>query len=310
MFTGKARWELVVSCYSVLLAVFANLVHASSRPGPPRRAATIPPMTTPLPVSPATPSPVHFGHQGRVCIVTGGAQGIGEACVRRFAAEGAKPVIVDVDDARGQALAQELGALYVRCDVGDKAQVDALVAQTLAAYGRVDVLVNNAGIFRAADFLDVTEADFDAVLRVNLKGSFLVGQAVARAMVASGGGAIVNMSSVNGVLAIPSISSYNVSKGGVNQLTRVMALALADRNIRVNAVAPGTIATELAAKAVLTSDEAKSRIMSRTPMKRLGKPSEIADVVAWLASDAASYVTGEIVTVDGGRMTLNYTVPV
>ena len=259
-------------------------------------------------------SSIHFGLGGRVCIVTGGAQGIGEACVRRFAADGATPVIVDVDDARGQALAQELGALYVRCDVGDKSQVDALVAQTLAAHGRIDVLVNNAGIFRAADFLEVTEADFDAVLRVNLKGSFLVGQAVARAMVAQqgghGGGSIVNMSSVNGVLTIPNISSYNVSKGGVNQLTRVMALALADQNIRVNAVAPGTIATELAAKAVLTSDEAKHKIMSRTPMKRLGEPSEIADVVAWLASDAASYVTGEIVTVDGGRMTLNYTVPV
>jgi NAD(P)-dependent dehydrogenase (short-subunit alcohol dehydrogenase family) len=175
------------------------------------------------------------------------------------------------------------------------------VAQTLATLGRIDVLVNNAGIFRAADFLDVTEADFDAVLRVNLKGSFLVGQAVARAMVASGGGSIVNMSSVNGVLTIPNTPA-NVSKGGVNQLTRVMALALADKNIRVNAVAPGTIATELAAKAVLTSDDARKKIMSRTPMKRLGEPSEIADVVAWLASDAASYVTGEIVTVDGGRM--------
>ena len=261
--------------------------------------------TTPPPIS-----SIQFGLQGRVCIVTGAAQGIGEACVRRFAAEGSKVVIADVDDVRGQALADGLGALYQHCDVGDKAQVDALVAQTLQAYGRIDVLVNNAGIFRAADFLEVTEADFDAVLRVNLKGSFLVGQAVARAMVATGGGTIVNMSSVNGVLTIPTIASYNVSKGGINQLTRVMALALADKNIRVNAVAPGTIATELAAKAVLTSDEAKSKIMSRTPMKRLGQPSEIADVVAWLASDASSYVTGEIVTVDGGRMTLNYTVPV
>lgn len=257
-----------------------------------------------------TVSSVHFGHQGRVCIVTGGAQGIGEACIRRFAQEGAKAVIVDVDDARGQALATELGALYVHCDVGDKAQVDALVAQVLAEHGRVDVLVNNAGIFRAADFLEVTEADFDAVLRVNLKGAFLMGQAVARSMVETGGGSIIHMSSVNGVLAIPNIASYNVSKGGINQLTRVMALALADRRIRVNAVAPGTIATELAAKAVLTSEEAKHKILSRTPMKRLGEPSEIADVVAWLASDAASYVTGEIVTVDGGRMTLNYTVPV
>jgi NAD(P)-dependent dehydrogenase (short-subunit alcohol dehydrogenase family) len=253
---------------------------------------------------------ISFNLGGRVCVVTGGSQGIGEACARRFAREGARVLIADVADAPGQALAAELGARFVHCDVGDKTQVDALVAQAIAAHGRIDVLVNNAGIFKAADFLDVTEADFDAVLRVNLKGAFLMGQAVAREMVKTGGGAIVNMSSVNAVLTIPSISSYNVSKGGINQLTRVMALALADRGVRVNAVAPGTIATELAMKAVLTSDEAKAKIMSRTPMKRLGQPSEVADAVAWLASDAASYITGEIVVIDGGRMTLNYTVPV
>ncbi len=243
-------------------------------------------------------------------MVTGGAKGIGEACARRFAREQAKVVIADVDGLRGKALAQELGALYVHCDVGDKSQVDALVQTVLQVHGRMDVLVNSAGIFRMADFLEMTEDDFDSVLRVNLKGSFLVGQAVARAMAAAGGGAIVNMSSVNAVLAIPTLASYNVSKGGINQLTRAMALALADKNIRVNAVAPGTIATELAAQAVLTSDEAKHKILGRTPMKRLGEPAEVADVVAWLASDAASYVTGEIVTVDGGRMVLNYTVPV
>ena len=253
---------------------------------------------------------VSFGLDGRVCIVTGAAQGIGEACARRLAQDGAKVVLADLDDARGQALAQDLQGLYVHCDVGDKAQVDTLVQKTMLTHGRIDVLVNNAGIFKAADFLDVSEADFDAVLRVNLKGSFLCGQAVAREMAKVKSGAIVNMSSVNAVLTIPTISSYNVSKGGINQLTRVMALALADKGIRVNAVAPGTIATELAAKAVLTSEEARQRIMMRTPMKRLGQPGEVADVVAWLASDAASYVTGEIVVVDGGRMTLNYTVPV
>jgi NAD(P)-dependent dehydrogenase (short-subunit alcohol dehydrogenase family) len=261
-------------------------------------------------ISSPNPAQISFGLAGRTCVVTGGAQGIGEACVRRFAREGAQLVIADIADSRGAALAAELGALYVHCDVGDKAQVDALVAQTMAAFGRIDVLINNAGIFRAADFLEVTEADFDAVLRINLKGSFLVGQAVAREMAKLGKGSIVNMSSVNGTLTIPTISSYNVSKGGINQLTRVMALALADKGIRVNAVAPGTIATELATKAVLTSEEAKARILSRTPMKRLGEPSEIADTVAYLASDAASYITGEIVVVDGGRMTLNYTVPV
>ena len=255
-----------------------------------------------------TPTPIQFGLQGRVVIVTGAAQGIGEACARRFAREGARVVIADVADARGQALADELQAEYRHCDVGDKAQVDALVAQVLAAHGRIDVLVNNAGIFKAADFLDVTEADFDAVLRVNLKGAFLVGQAVARVMAQAGRGAIVNMSSVNSVLAIPSIASYNVSKGGINQLTRAMALALADHGVRVNAVGPGTIATELAAQAVLTSEAAKQKIMMRTPLKRLGEPGEVADVVAFLASDAASYITGEIVMVDGGRMALNYTV--
>ena len=253
-------------------------------------------------------SEISFGLAGRMCIVTGGAQGIGEACVRRFAREGAQVVIADIDDARGAALAAELGGVYLHCDVGNKAQVDALVAQAMAAHGRIDVLVNNAGIFKAADFLDMTEADFDAVLRVNLKGAFLMGQAVAREMARAGKGSIVNMSSVNGVLAIPTIAGYNVSKGGINQLTRVMALSLAEKGIRVNAVAPGTIATELAAQAVLTSEEAMARIMSRTPMRRLGEPSEIADTVAYLASDAASYITGEIVVADGGRMTLNYIV--
>ncbi len=221
----------------------------------------------------------------------------------------------DVLDEAGHSLAHELKAagarvVYCHCNVARAADVQQALTHTQAALGTVDGLVNNAGIFKAANFLDITEADWDAVLDVNLKGSFLVGQAVAREMVKHGGGAIVNMSSVNGTLAIPSIASYNASKGAINQLTRVMALALADHGVRVNAVAPGTIATELAAAAVLTSEEAKARIMSRTPLKRLGEPREIADVVAFLLSSAASYMTGEIVVVDGGRMALNYTVPV
>ena len=259
--------------------------------------------------------PIRFGLDGRAFVVTGGSQGIGEACARRLAADGARVSIWDVADERGQALAAALrdqGAdvHFQHCDVTRKAEVEAALAATQAAFGTVDGLINNAGIFKASDFLDITEADWDAVLAVNLKGSFLVGQAVARVLAAQGRGAIVNMSSVNATLTIPTIASYNVSKGGINQLTRVMALSLADRGVRVNAVAPGTIATELAAQAVLTSEEARQKIMMRTPMKRLGEPSEIADVCAWLLSDASSYVTGEIVVVDGGRMTLNYTVAV
>lgn len=258
--------------------------------------------------------PVHFHLQGQGIVITGAARGIGAACAERLCRDGAAVALWDVDETAGQALAAALQAQghqahFVACDVARSAQVAQAVQHSLSALGgRIHGLVNNAGIFKAADFLDITEADWDAVLDVNLKGAFLVAQAVAREMVAGGGGAVVNMSSVNGVMAIPSIASYNVSKGGIDQLTRVMALALADRGVRVNAVAPGTIATELARSAVLGSEEARLRILSRTPLKRLGDPTEVAGVCAFLLSEAASYMTGEIVYVDGGRRALNYTV--
>ena len=260
-------------------------------------------------------SQISYGLGGKVCLITGGAQGIGEACVRLFVEDGARVVFVDIHKAKGEALQAQLqqqghDVLFMVCDIGSKAEVESLLSQVIERLGQIDVLISNAGIFKAAPFLEVTEADFDEVLRVNLKGAFLIGQAVTRVMKTQGGGAIVHMSSVNGVLAIPEIASYNVSKGGLNQLTRAMALALVDDGIRVNAVAPGTIATELANKAVLTSEEARQKILGRTPMKRLGNPVEVAHVVAFLASDAASYITGEVITVDGGRMALNYTVKV
>jgi len=252
---------------------------------------------------------------GRTAIVTGAARGIGRACAERLLAEGAKVVIADIDEPNGQATAAQLGpnARFVRCDVGDASDVANLVTLAKTA-GDIDILVNNAGIIHGADFLDLTEADFDRVLRVNLKGAFLVGQAVARHMAAQikagrKPGAIVNMASINSVVAIPNQTPYAVSKGGLAQLSRVMAIALAPVGIRVNAVGPGSIMTELLA-GIATDREAKRRLLSRTPLGRIGTPAEVAAVVAFLASDDASYITGEIVYVDGGRLALNYTVPV
>ena len=252
--------------------------------------------------------------EGKVAVVTGAARGIGAACARRFAAEGAHVVIADILEEKGEATAQAIrddggSAAFIACDTGDGAQARALIEQTVSRLGRIDVLVNNAGIFTIADFLDVTEEDFDRVLRVNLRGYFLVGQAAAREMAAAGTGSIINMSSVNGVMAIESIAPYVVSKGGVNQLTSVMALALAPKGVRVNAIGPGTILTELSGS-LITDETARRRVLSRTPMGRVGQPEEIAGIAVFLASDDSSYVTGQVIYADGGRMRLNYTMPV
>jgi len=251
---------------------------------------------------------------GQVAVVTGGGKGIGRACAEAFGAEGAAVVIADIDAEAGSAVAQAIEAAggratFVKTDVGDAAQAQRLIDRTLAAFGRLDVLINNAGIIRTAEFLEISEADFDAVLRVNLKGVFLVGQAAARAMVAQGKGAIVNMSSTNAVVAIPNQVPYATSKGGVNQLTKVMALALADKGIRVNAIGPGSILTDLL-QVVMRDEAARRKILSRTPMGRCGEPAEVAKVALFLASDDASYLTGQTIYPDGGRLALNYTVPV
>jgi glucose 1-dehydrogenase len=255
--------------------------------------------------------------ENKVAIVTGGAHGIGFAIARRYVAEGAKVVIADVDAAAGEAAAKEIDGKrcsFVRADVGDKGDAGRLVDEALRLFGGLDVLVNNAGIVHGADFLDLDETDFDRVLRVNLKGAFLVGQAAARRMVADVGagrppGAIINMSSVNAVLAIPNQVPYCVSKGGLAQLTKVMALSLARYGIRVNAIGPGSIMTDIL-RSVGSDREAKRRILSRTPLGRIGAPEEIASVAVFLAGADSSYVTGQTVFADGGRLPLNYVMPV
>lgn len=255
----------------------------------------------------------------QVALVTGGARGIGLACAERLAADGFQVCIADIDDEEGKQATEVIGlaggkAEFINCDVGKKLDVRNMVTGIVDMFGHIDVLVNNAGIIAGGDFLDISEKDFDSVIRVNLKGAFLVGQAVARQMVAQieagrAPGSIINMSSVNAVLAIPTQVPYTVSKGGVAQLTKVMALSLAPHNIRVNAVGPGSIMTDIL-KAVANDKAANDRIMSRTPLGRIGEPEEIASIVAFLASKDASYITGQTIYADGGRLPLNYTVPV
>jgi glucose 1-dehydrogenase len=252
--------------------------------------------------------------KNKIAIITGAARGIGLACAERFIAEGAKAVITDITDEIGKAEAKRLGAAYMHCDVSKSSDVTATIAAVIKQFGGVDILMNNAAISISGDFLDITEADYDKVIDINLKGSFLMLQACAREMVkqvASGkpAGSIINMSSVNDTLAIPAIVSYCIAKGGVSQLTRATSIYLAPHGIRVNAIGPGSIMTDML-KSVVSDKVAMNRVMSRTPMSRIGEPAEIASIAMFLASDDSSYVTGQTIYADGGRMPLNYTVPV
>jgi NAD(P)-dependent dehydrogenase (short-subunit alcohol dehydrogenase family) len=248
----------------------------------------------------------------RRILVTGAARGLGLASATRFIAEGARVMLADVLTEEGEAAAQALGpnAAFTPCDVSDRAQIAAAIEATVARWGGLDVLLNNAGIAPRGDILDTDPALFDRVIAINLTAAFHATQLAAPHMIAGGRGVIINMSSVNAVLTIPTLLAYNVAKGGLNQLTKNTAIALAPHNIRVVGIGPGTILTELAKKAVLTDEASRRMIMSRTPMGRAGEPEEIAAIAAFLASDDASYITGETIYADGGRLGLNYTVPV
>jgi NAD(P)-dependent dehydrogenase (short-subunit alcohol dehydrogenase family) len=256
----------------------------------------------------------------KVAIITGACRGIGYACAERFIKEGAKVVLSDVDDTTGEQSAQRLrdqggDAIYAHCDVSIKSEVEALFDLTVDRYNRVDTVIANAGIVHVADILELEESDFDRVLSINLKGVFLTGQIAAQRMIKQhpdgegSRGTIINMSSLNGVLAIPAIAPYVIAKGGVNQWTKCLGIRMANEGVRVNGIGPGSINTEMF-QTVAENPQKMKEIMSRTPMQRPGEPDEVAKVAVFLASNYSSYMTGETVYVDGGRMGLNYVVPV
>lgn len=255
--------------------------------------------------------------QGKVSIITGGAGGIGLACAKRFLQEGARVVLADLDQSKGRQALDGLQAgaeaIFVPCDVSREEQVVSLVERALQSFGRVDIAVANAGIVHSCDPLELREQDLDRVLSINLKGVVFLGQQAAKAMLQQDPdphgerGSIINVSSVNGVMTIPEISAYCMSKGAVNQWTKAFGISLASRGVRVNGVGPGSINTEMF-QSVAENPQKLARVMSRTPMQRAGEPDEIAKAAAFLASHYASYMTGQTIYPDGGRLGLNYTV--
>ena len=229
--------------------------------------------------------------EGKRAVVTGAARGIGLAIAERYVAEGASLIMADISAAELTQAAERLGQTAVHTDVSKRSEMVALFDKVEQQWGGLDIMVNNAGVTHAAELLDLTEEDFDRVFAINLKSALFGTQFAAKLM--KPGSVIVNMSSVNALLAIPNVS----------------AVALAPRGIRVNAIGPGTIMTDIA-RSIMTDKAAEERIMSRTPIGRVGAPDEVATIAVFLACDESSYVTGQTIYPDGGRLGLNYTVPV
>ena len=245
----------------------------------------------------------------KIALVTGAAQVIGLSCAQALAEDGFRVVLSDINESGVKEAAASIeGATALACDMGDPDAINAMFDRIDADIGPVAALVNNAGVAMPGEFLDYELETFNRVIAINLNSVFLATQRAAKTMIANKiEGAIVNMSSVNAQLAIPAIPAYCASKGGVMQLTKVAAIALAKHNIRVNAVGPGSIDTAMMA-GVNANPDAFKTAMSRTPLGRAGTAREIGNIVAFLASSKASYITGETIYADGGRMGLNYTV--
>jgi NAD(P)-dependent dehydrogenase (short-subunit alcohol dehydrogenase family) len=238
---------------------------------------------------------------GRICVVTGAGRGIGEAITHRFADEGATVAVLDLDLDAARGVAAVANGSAHRCDVSDRASVEAAVAEVLEAHGRIDVLVNNAGVALAGPSESFSDADWDASIGIMQTGVFLCSQVVGLHMLERETGTIVNISSINAWEAFPMRLAYCAAKSAVVAMTEVLAIEWADRGIRVNAVAPGVTRTALVQKGIDEGVVDVVRYQARTPMHRFGEPDEIARAVLWLANDEdSSFVTGTTLTVDGG----------
>lgn len=242
--------------------------------------------------------------KGKVAIVTGGGKGMGEADSIKLAGAGAKVVVCDIDLPGCQQVVEKIKqsrgeAIAVQCDVSKKAEIDNVVATAVKTFGKIDILVNNAGIFPFEPFLQMPEANFEKVIDVNLKGSFLMAQACAKEMAKQKSGSIINIASIAAKMGFAGLTHYCASKGGMVGMTRAMALELAPMGIRVNVVDPGSIDTPGASTTSMTNEQ-RAAMLAPIPMKRSGKSEEIANAVLFLASDESSYMTGSEVVVDGG----------
>lgn len=241
------------------------------------------------------------GLEKKKVVVTGGASGIGAATAARFLEEGSEVVVLDLDREAGEKLSAELPGLagFVACDVSDQDQVQAAIGESIQVMGGIDVLINNAGIsIRHDDFLNITREEWERVMGVNLNGVFFVAQCVARHMMEKDGGVLLNTASTNGITGYKYYSDYNASKAGVIELTKSMALEFAPK-IRVNAVAPGYILTPM--QRAEYTDEMLEEVNRKLPLKRHGSPEEVAALFAFLASDDAAYLTGQVYVIDGGE---------
>ncbi len=246
----------------------------------------------------------NFGLEGKVIVLTGGTKGLGHILSKGIAAAGAKVVVISRNEADCKRVASEINCLGqeaygIAADVSNSESITTAIQKILDIYGCIDVLINNAGVTNRKKFELLTEEDWDYVININLKGAFLTAQTVGKQMIKQKNGVILNMASVLGLVGQYFVAPYCASKGGIVQLTKALALEWAIHNIRVNAVAPSYIMTELTQDA-LTEEKAYNYILSQTPMRRLGQPEEIVGTVLFLASDHASYITGQVICVDGG----------